>query len=137
MNRSQESSKQNDSVMQMVKPFLFGVIVSILSSMILILLFSFILTLSTLPDTVSGIIIYVILAFASFIGAYMTAKMRKKKGLVSGIITAFCFFILILLAGFAGSTTMGFNQIFVIKLVLTMAAGGVGGYAGVSGKRKK
>ncbi len=116
-----------------IKPILTGSIVSILSSGILLFIFSLILTKIDLPFPLTMPISIVILGFSTLIGSFIGTKSFGKKGFFIGLCISLVIFLTLLLLNLS-IEPQGFGTIAIIKAVVVLITGIIGGVLGVNKK---
>lgn len=121
---------------RIVKAVAVGVFSSLILTALLTCLFGFMLNM--MPSVPYGIIDYVMIGiegFSVFIGAYIACVIAKSKGLIIG---ALCGAISLLIV-FACGLSMVKNDIgilTIIRVVVMLLCGVIGGIAGVNRKEK-
>lgn len=73
---------------------------------------------------------------SSFLAGFITAKLTKQKGLLCGSISGVILFFLFLIAGVAISATGAGNGV-LLRLLLMVISGGIGGLLAVNGKSRR
>ncbi len=116
---------------------LAGMLIGLAASLIMLLIFSLVMTMRDVPQGIVPTLSAVSVALGSFAGGFTGAKLHKKSGLAIGAVTGFLMCLLLTLAGLAVQGA-GMGASVLIKLVISLAAGGIGGIIGVnSHKRRK
>lgn len=119
-----------------VKAALFGVLASLLISIILMCCVSaFILTNGLLPSELTNIITIAALGAGSFTGGIVASRITKSAGMITGLITGFAVFLLITIIGLCRSSD-SITYLTFIRLAVTVVLGGIGGIIGVNKKEK-
>lgn len=111
-----------------------GVIIAIISSMVLLLIFSAILTYTTLSESVSNPVIIVITAISILIASQMSTRRIRKNGIVNGGIIGGIYIIALYLISsiVTGNFSLGINAI--VMIIASIVAGMFGGVIGVNAK---
>ncbi len=126
---------QNDFLKNSVK----GLLVSIVSSAVLLLLFGWICYTREDPSALSGILGRVALYLSAFLGGFFASRFNREKGLLSGLATGGAFMLFVMMLSFllrSGNEPAKFMTWVMFLLILLV--GIAGGYLGVpSGKRRK
>lgn len=116
-----------------------GVLVSILSSAVLLLLFGWICFSRADPSALTGILGRAALYISAFLGGFFAARFNRETGLLSGLLTGGIFMLFVIMLSLflrGGSEPMGFMTWIMFLLVALL--GGVGGYLGTpNGKKRK
>lgn len=111
-----------------------GVIIAIVASMILLLVFSAILTYTKISESVSNPVIIVITAVSILIASQISTRKIRKNGIVNGGIIGGIYIITIYLISsmVTGNFSLGVNAI--IMIIASIIAGMFGGVIGVNAK---
>lgn len=111
-----------------------GVIIAIVASMILLLVFSAILTYTKISESVSNPVIIVITAVSILIASQISTRKIRKNGIVNGgIIGGIYIIVLYLISSMVtGNFSLGVNAI--IMIIASIIAGMFGGVIGVNAK---
>lgn len=108
----------------------FGVI------FLMVLLIAFIITKLDVADNVISFMTSAALCTGAYVGGFISAKRRRKNGLLMGILCGvFIFFVIFVLSLLFAKTAGGMNG--SSKLVLTLIFGAIGGVVGVNSKNNK
>lgn len=119
-----------------VKAILFGVLISLLISIILMCCVSaFILTNGLLPSELTNIITISTLGAGTIVGGAVASRITKSAGLITGLITGFTVFLLVTIIGLCKSSD-SITYLTFIRLAVTVIFGGIGGIIGVNKKEK-
>lgn len=111
-----------------------GVIIAIVASMILLLVFSAILTYTKISESVSNPVIIVITAVSILIASQISTRKIRKNGIVNGGIIGGIYIITIYLISsmVTGNFSLGVNAI--VMIIASIIAGMFGGVIGVNAK---
>lgn len=111
-----------------------GVIIAIIASMALLLIFSAILTYTTISESVSNPVIIVITAVSILIASQISTRKIKKNGIVNGGIIGGIYIITLYLISsiVTGNFSLGINAI--VMIIASIIAGMFGGVIGVNAK---
>lgn len=111
-----------------------GVIIAIISSMVLLLIFSAILTYTTLSESVSNPVIIVITAISILIASQISTRRIRKNGIVNGGIIGGIYIVTLYLISsiVTGNFSLGINAI--VMIIASIIAGMFGGIIGVNAK---
>lgn len=111
-----------------------GVIIAIVASMILLLVFSAVLTYTKVSESVSNPVIIVITAVSILIASQISTRKIKKNGIVNGGIIGGIYIITLYLISsiVTGNFSLGINAI--IMIIASIIAGMFGGVIGVNAK---
>lgn len=111
-----------------------GVGIAIVTSMILLLIFSAILSYTRVPESVSNPVIIVITAVSILLSSQLCTRKIKKNGIVNGGIIGGIYIMLLYLISsiISGNFSLGLNAI--IMIFVSIIAGMLGGIVGVNAK---
>ena len=109
-----------------------GSIVSILLTMLLLFIFSVILTYTSLQETIITPVIIVITAISILIGSSISTLKIKKNGLLNGAIVGIIYILSIYLISGVTGTGFSLNLNSIIMIISSIIAGMVGGIIGVN-----
>lgn len=133
MKNSAKQSVQPDK--NIWKSILLSGIVGIGISLILILIFSFVLSNNNLPESTPNILSSIALGVGGFISGIWIAKKHKKRGALLGLLVGVFIFLFILIGNLI---LFGFNfsNSIIIKLPIAILSSMIGGIIGVNSKKK-
>ena len=129
------SGMMNDNK-RSVKAVLIGTAISLLLTVMLTCVFSFIIKL--MPVVPYGIIDYVLIGLSGLsilIGSYTASVMTKSKGMMIGSLCALIVFVVLTISGMS-TPDNDIGILTVIRVVAYLVCGVVGGIAGVNRKEK-
>ncbi len=111
-----------------------GVIIAIISSMVLLLIFSAILTYTSISESVSNPVIIIITAISILLASQLSTRKIKKNGIVNGGIIGGIYIISIYLISsiVTGNFALGINAI--VMIIASIVAGMFGGIIGVNAR---
>ena len=111
----------------LLKAALFGTVCGLLISVIITCIFTIvILTIGLFPTDITNYITVAILAVGAFFGGFITTKITKSAGLITG----FSVFLLVTIFGLFKSND-SVTIITLIRLISTVVAGALGGILGL------
>lgn len=113
-----------------------GIVASILITLILLLLFSAILTYTDMQESTIPMVTIVITAISIFIGSSISTIKISKNGLVNGGIIGFVYIFLLYILSSITQTGFSLNAYSIVMIIAAILAGIVGGIVGVNIKRK-
>jgi putative membrane protein (TIGR04086 family) len=119
---------------QIAMTVLAGMIVGIATSLIILLIFSFVMTVKDVPQGAVPTLTAVSVALGSFAGGFAGAKLHRKAGLATGAATGLFIYLLLLLAGTAMQKS-SLGAAVLIKFTVSLASGGIGGIMGVNTRK--
>lgn len=111
-----------------------GVIIAIISSMVLLLIFSAILTYTSISESVSNPVIIMISAISILLASQLSTRKIKKNGIVNGGIIGGIYIISLYLISsiVTGNFSLGINAI--VMIFASIIAGMFGGIIGVNAR---
>ncbi len=111
-----------------------GVIISIITTIILLFIFSVILTYTNLSEKMTTPFIIVITALSIFIGSSLGNIKIKRHGLLNGAIIGAVYLIFIYLISGIINKTFTLNIQSIILIISSMICGMIGGIIGINKK---
>ncbi len=117
------------------KIFLFGTILGIISSTVLIFIFAFILTICDLGEAAAFPCSSVSMGLGGFIGAFYSAKKIGEKGYVCGLLIAI---IMLVISTIVSMFLNGFNftEKTLLRALIVVIMSMLGGIIGINKKTK-
>ncbi|KGG81518.1 hypothetical protein Y919_00730 [Caloranaerobacter azorensis H53214] len=109
-----------------------GVLISIAISIICIIVLAVILTYTSLSESVVPILNSIIMIVSIALGAIYTSVRIKKKGWLNGAIIGLLYFILLILVSYIFIRSYKINSHVIIKGIVAIITGAVGGMIGVN-----
>ena len=120
----------------LIKASLCASICGMLISIILLCIFaSLMLAVGVLPEQILNYATIAVLAAGTFFGGFISARITKSAGLITGLMTGFIIFLLVTVIGITKSND-SITVLTLIKLLSTLAAGSLGGIVGGNKKEK-
>lgn len=106
----------------------FIVIIGVLS------IFAFFMTKIDADDAAQSVMTTIALGAGAYAGGYVSARRRKRNGLLMGILCGvFIFLTILILSAFFSKAVHSFSP--SAKLIVTVVCAGVGGVVGVNSRR--
>ncbi len=101
--------------------------------LLIIFLFAFLITKIDVSNGIISVMTSIALCAGAYTGGLISARKRRKNGLLMGVICGFFMFLVIfLLSTFFAQTTASFSG--SAKLIMTLIFGAIGGVVGVNSK---
>lgn len=115
-----------------------GVIISIMSTLILLFIFSAVLTYTDVNENIIPTVVIIITTISIFIGTTLTTKAIKKNGIINGGIISLIYILLIYLSS-SITSNVGFKLTMysIIMIIVSILFGMIGGIIGVNTRFKK
>lgn len=120
--------KENSNLVQIIK----GVLISLISTIILLFIFSTILTYTSLSETCINPVIIVLTGISIFIGSSISNIKMKKNGLLNGALIGGIYLLTIYILSSSINMNFSFSIETVILILAGMFCGIVGGILGVN-----
>lgn len=131
------SSKHEDlAIKKYLNPVLSGLGFGLAVSLIFLVLFSVIISSASVSQSTITVMSFISMILGSFVGGFKTARLLKQNGLVMGIITGVCLFLVMLVL----SLFFVREQISILILVkgfVVLLCSGLGGILGVNYRRRR
>lgn len=127
-------SKGNNAttnMMTMLKAVTFG----LLTTTVVLLLFSFVMCKKDVPFVLLNPFSAGLLMLGSFLSGYLAARRIRERGMMVGALCGLIIFLLLMLASFMSRFDVGLAAL--IKLVISLVSGAIGGIIGVNAKLKR
>lgn len=119
-----------------VKAVAFGVLSGITITIILICLLSLgMLAGGLLPAEILEYAVTAVFALGAFAGGFIATKINKGAGLIIGLITGLTMFVVVTIAALTRNAE-AVTILTVIKLALSVVAGGLGGVLGLRERKR-
>lgn len=109
------------------KSIFLGITFGILSCIILLIVFSFILVkIGRISNNINSILIYFTSGVSSFVSAYVSLRILKKHGLFYGILIGFLLFLFFSMIGFFIERN-SFTLFTLVRFFIMIIMGALGG----------
>ncbi|MBR3254739.1 MAG: TIGR04086 family membrane protein [Clostridia bacterium] len=122
--------KENNEIVHIVK----GVGISLISSLLLLIIFATILTFTNIPESVVSPVIIILTAISILFGSSITNMKIRKNGLLNGGIIGGIYMLTIYLISSILNWDFSLNLEALIFMVVGIAFGLLGGIIGVNKK---
>ena len=109
------------------KALLIGAIAAIVASILLLVLFSVFMMIQNMPSGGGFYISFVIICLSAFCGGFMSAQIYRCKGLIIGALTGLVYMVLIALIGGAAGFAVNIFGTYLLKVLLAVIFGSIGG----------
>lgn len=119
-----------------IKALIFGTLSGALATALLLCIAAAVLLISgTLPQKYLVWIGIFFCALATLLSGYVTARITKANGMLSGALSGIIMFLILLVAGLTGSDET-LTYLTLVKLIAFIICGALGGIKGVNKKEK-
>ena len=109
-----------------------GSIIAILMTLILLFIFSILLTYTKIQENCITPVIIVITAISILVGSSISTLKIKKNGLINGCVVGIIYFLVIYILSSITGSGFGLNLNSIIMLISSIVAGMLGGIIGVN-----
>ncbi len=109
-----------------------GSIISILFTLVLLFIFSIILTFSSISESVISPVIIVITAISILIGSSISSMKIKKNGFINGLFVGLIYMLFIYIISSILNTGFSLSSTSIIMIISGIIAGIIGGIVGVN-----
>lgn len=123
-----EKSEFSQNLIRIVK----GTVTSIIITLILLLIFAFLLTYTPIQESVINPVIIVITGISLLIGSSISTLKIKKNGLINGGVVGLIYILLIFLASSVTGSGLNINLMSIIMIIGSIVSGMIGGIIGVN-----
>ena len=114
----------------------FSSLIGFIVIFIIVLFFAFIITKIDVTDKIVSLMSGAALCIGAYAGGYISAKKRRKNGLLMGVLCGVFMFLVILIIGSVFIRAVSGTSPNV-KLILTLICAGTGGIVGVNSKSRR
>ena len=129
-------NESNFNISKLLKNTVISLVVSLVTLFALISLCAVIAVSSNYSDQIIIVCSVVCLSLCSVVGGFSSAKLNGKNGLMCGLLTGVCIFLIVaVLSLFFSNGT--WSILTAIKFVSTLVCGTLGGILGVNFKWKR
>ncbi len=136
MRYDKTSTRENDFKVK-IKSILLGAAAGAVVCTVFLFLFAFFFSVvKTVPQfMIQGIAVFCAV-LGAFVAGYTAVRMYRSKGLMYGALSGFLLFLVITIVAFIASRDK-FTYLTIIRMLLMVTLGAVGGVIGVNRKRRK
>ena len=111
-----------------------GTAISIVITFALLIIFSAILTYTSVNENTMPAVIIIVTALSILIGSQVTTSKMKKNGIVNGILVGGIYFVFLYILSSIISKNFTLNNYSIIMMATNILLGGIGGIIGVNKK---
>ena len=123
-----ESSSNN--IIKILK----GSAISMITTLILLIIFSVLLTFTNINERIMPTVIIMITALSILLGSQITTLKIKKKGIINGMAVGGTYMITLYFISSIVSKNFSLNKYSIIMMATGLLIGGLGGIIGVNRK---
>ncbi|HZK35086.1 MAG TPA: TIGR04086 family membrane protein [Bacillota bacterium] len=132
-SRRQFSTKQEDN--SLLQEFLYvfkGSVFAVIITLIFIIIFSVVMELTELHDSIIQPVVQVIRVFSIvFAGAY-AARLTRSKGWLKGAATGLLYILLVSLISILFGGKVNFDRVLLSDTIMALVTGAIGGAIGIN-----
>jgi len=118
------------------KSLFIGALSSIAASIILLILFSVFMLIQQMPQNGGFYISFVIVCLAAMTGGFIGTGIMRCKGMFTGALVGLIYIVLIALIGAAAGFAVNIFGTFILKALLAVVFGGLGGIIKMNLRRR-
>ncbi|HHU49000.1 MAG: TIGR04086 family membrane protein [Caldicoprobacterales bacterium] len=109
-----------------------GSVVAVIITLFFIILFAFVMQLSSLSETIIRPVVQVIRILSIAIGGAYVARKSTEKGWLKGAATGVCYVILVSLIGVISGGQFAIDRILLSDTLMAIVVGAAGGAIGIN-----
>ncbi len=128
INSKQEENPLLQDVMLVSKGSIFAVIITLL----FIILFAFVMQLSSLSETIIRPVVQVVRILSIALGGAYAARKTSNKGWLKGAVTGIGYVILVSVIGVISGGQFAFDRILLSDALMALVVGAAGGAIGIN-----
>jgi putative membrane protein (TIGR04086 family) len=133
MIKTQENTNNENNNL---KNILKGSAIAIILTLLMIAIFSILLTYTKIQENIIPTVTIVISAISILIGGSLTTAKIKKNGMITGGLVGLIYILAIYLISSITTKNFSLNNYSIIMIIASILAGGLGGIMGVNFKNK-
>ena len=124
------SENTSNSVVRILK----GSIISIITTLILLIIFSAMLTYTNINENTIPTVIIICTALSILIGSQIATSKIKKNGILNGALVGIIYIAFLYIISSCITKNFSLNNYSIIMMLVSILIGGVGGIIGVNRK---
>lgn len=129
-NMVKVSENNSNSVVRILK----GSIISIITTLILLIIFSAMLTYTNINENTIPTVIIICTALSILIGSQIATSKIKKNGILNGALVGIIYIAFLYIISSCITKNFSLNNYSIIMMLVSILIGGVGGIIGVNRK---
>lgn len=131
------SEKQNSAgVGRLLMPELYGLLSAFIAAVLLLVLFSAVMAAKDIPSSLITPFACISISIGAFFGGMIASKSIHSHGLMMGAVNGVLFFLFLYVIGLI-MRQVDLNTMLLLKIILSVVFGAVGGVLGVNVKHKR
>lgn len=124
----------NENNSNSIFDILKGTAISIVATLILLIIFSAILTYTSTNESTMPAVIIIVSGLSILLGSQLATAKIKKNGIVNGILVGGLYFAFLYIISSIVSKNFSMNNYSIIMMATSILLGGLGGIIGVNKK---
>lgn len=126
--------KVNDENTNNLIRIIKGTLISIVATLILLIIFSAILTYTNISESTIPTVIIVLTAIGILMGSHITTAHIRKNGIINGALVGGIYIIILYLISSIVTKEFSLNKYSIIMMATSLLIGALGGIIGVNRK---
>lgn len=123
-------SSNSNGIVEILK----GSLIAILATIILLFIFSAVLTYSNISENTMPTVVIIITAFSILIGSQITTTRIKKNGIFNGALVGIMYIFMLYITSSFVTKNFALSSYTIVMIVTSIIIGGLGGIIGVNRK---
>lgn len=136
MRTETTAANESGKIHRIAMPVIAGMLVGIVVSLLMLLVFSIVMTMNDVPQGAISTLAAVSVALGCLAAGIISAKLHMSSGLVTGAVTGFLLYLVLMLVGLVAHGASPTASV-LIKFAVSIVSGGIGGVIGVNFKKKQ
>jgi putative membrane protein (TIGR04086 family) len=133
-----ETTVANESgkIHRIAMPVIAGMLVGIAVSLLVLFVFSIVMTMKDVPQGAVSTLAAVSVALGCLAAGITAAKLHMRSGLATGAVTGFLLYLVLMIVGLIAQGASPAATV-LIKFAVSIVSGGIGGIIGVNFSKKQ
>lgn len=133
-----ETTVANESgkIHRIAMPVIAGMLVGIAVSLLVLFVFSIVMTMKDVPQGAVSTLAAVSVALGCLAAGIIAAKLHMRNGLATGAVTGFLLYLVLMIVGLIAQGASPAATV-LIKFAVSIVSGGIGGIIGVNFSKKQ
>ncbi len=121
-------ASNSNSIVEILK----GSLIAILATIILLAIFSAVLTYSNISENTMPTVVIIITAFSILIGSQITTTRIKKNGIFNGALVGIMYVLILYITSSLVTRNFALSGYAIVMILTSIIIGGLGGIIGVN-----
>lgn len=126
--------KVNESNSNSIIRILKGSIFSIVTTLVLLIIFAALLTYTNINESTMPTVIIIVTALSILIGSQIVTSKIKKNGILNGMLVGIIYILMLYIISSMVTKNFSLNNYAIIMIATSIITGGLGGIIGVNRK---